>query len=460
MGLGLLAAIFAFVMGMMMMRRMRRSLIEEASLDQGPSTPERFPLHTYHAVIQQLKQQKHELLSEQQIERRRAKASENISAAVLSNLSCGVVFFTQNGLIRQANAAAKHILGFASLAGMNAAEVFGAATLLSASGSYANIAQAIEASLREKTPPHQLALRYMTPASVERTLEITVTSVHSPAGDVLGAACLINDQTEVAQIRRQQTLRGEMSAEMALELRNRDRERKLIKKIEETIAKIDMGEYGYCESCGVEIGLKRLEARPTATLCIDCKTLDELRERLVDARAALEERREQLEQRQQAIEVRAQQIEARAQELDSRADEVQAQRNELDEQVAVLASRPVASPNDSRPLSSLQATEEPVEAITGQEAEAVSVGEAPPAVAQEPSGVYVQLGAFNLRQNAESFLAHMRIEMSWLAGAIGMYARDGLYRVHAGPYADRVQADEVARRIEQSMDLKPILITR
>ncbi len=82
------------------------------------------------------------------------------------------------------------------------------------------------------------------------------------------------------------------------------------------------------------------------------------------------------------------------------------------------------------------------------------------AVAQEPAGVYVQLGAFTLRPNAESFLVHMRIEMSWLAGTIGMYARDGLYRVHAGPYADRIQADEVARRIEQSMDLKPILITR
>jgi len=75
--------------------------------------------------------------------------------------------------------------------------------------------------------------------------------------------------------------RASQESDMALELRNRDRERKLIKKIEETIAKIDMGEYGYCESCGVEIGLKRLEARPTATLCIDCKTLDELRERQV-----------------------------------------------------------------------------------------------------------------------------------------------------------------------------------
>ena len=75
--------------------------------------------------------------------------------------------------------------------------------------------------------------------------------------------------------------RASQESDMALELRNRDRERKLIKKCEETIVKIDAGEYGYCESCGVEIGLKRLEARPTATLCIDCKTLDELRERQV-----------------------------------------------------------------------------------------------------------------------------------------------------------------------------------
>jgi len=75
--------------------------------------------------------------------------------------------------------------------------------------------------------------------------------------------------------------RASQESDMALELRNRDRERKLIKKIDETIGKIDAGEYGYCDSCGVEIGLKRLEARPTATLCIDCKTLDELRERQV-----------------------------------------------------------------------------------------------------------------------------------------------------------------------------------
>ncbi|HUX62862.1 RNA polymerase-binding protein DksA [Sulfuricella sp.] len=75
--------------------------------------------------------------------------------------------------------------------------------------------------------------------------------------------------------------RASQESDMALELRNRDRERKLIKKIDETIGKIEAEDYGYCESCGVEIGLKRLEARPTATLCIDCKTLEELREKQV-----------------------------------------------------------------------------------------------------------------------------------------------------------------------------------
>jgi len=75
--------------------------------------------------------------------------------------------------------------------------------------------------------------------------------------------------------------RASQESDIALELRNRDRERKLIKKIDDALERIDSGEYGFCESCGVEIGMKRLEARPTATLCIDCKTLEELREKQV-----------------------------------------------------------------------------------------------------------------------------------------------------------------------------------
>jgi len=73
--------------------------------------------------------------------------------------------------------------------------------------------------------------------------------------------------------------RATQESEFSLELRTRDRERKLIKKIDEALDRIDDHDYGYCEACGVEIGIRRLEARPTATLCIDCKTLDEIRER-------------------------------------------------------------------------------------------------------------------------------------------------------------------------------------
>ena len=73
--------------------------------------------------------------------------------------------------------------------------------------------------------------------------------------------------------------RATQESEFSLELRTRDRERKLIKKIDESLTNLQNEDFGYCESCGVEIGIRRLEARPTAVLCIDCKTLDEIREK-------------------------------------------------------------------------------------------------------------------------------------------------------------------------------------
>lgn len=75
--------------------------------------------------------------------------------------------------------------------------------------------------------------------------------------------------------------RATQEEEFSLELRTRDRERKLIKKIDESLITIDTGDYGYCESCGIEIGIRRLEARPTATQCIDCKTLQEIKEKQI-----------------------------------------------------------------------------------------------------------------------------------------------------------------------------------
>lgn len=214
---------FGFWLATMLPRRMRRLLTEESFAVDAAPEPEQFPMHTYNAVIQQLKQQKHELLTVQQAERRRAKTSENISAAVLSNLSSGVLFVTTSGLVRTANAAAKSILGFASPAGMSVSEIFRQATLSSSSSALASretLADAVQASLREQRASRMTVADYRTPAGERRILEVTISPVYTPSGETLGAACLITDKTEFAVIQRAHELRAEISGEMALALRN------------------------------------------------------------------------------------------------------------------------------------------------------------------------------------------------------------------------------------------------
>jgi len=215
-------AAFAFVMAIVLMRRIRRSLVQPtAALGESPSSLESLPLQTYHAVIQELKQQKHELSAQQQSDRRRAKATENLSAAVLSNLSSGVLFFNTQGLVRQANQAAKNILGFASLVGMNAVEIFREtpASDAGADVSFATAAGAIRATLRDRVAVKRLQVEYVSPAMEQRVLEITVSPVADADSSLLGAACLVADVTAIAQLRRDQDLHGEISAEMALTLR-------------------------------------------------------------------------------------------------------------------------------------------------------------------------------------------------------------------------------------------------
>jgi PAS domain-containing protein len=211
---------FAFWLSTFLLRRMRRLLTEESfAIDSAPEL-EQFPMHTYNAVIQQLKQQKHELLSVQQVERRRAKTSENISAAVLSNLSSGVLFLTTNGLVRTANAAAKSILGFASPVGMSVSEIFREARMNTSLSSAETLAAAVQASLQERSASRRTEAEYLSPAGEQRILEITISPVYGPSGETLGAACLITDKTEFALIQRLQELRREMSGEMALALRS------------------------------------------------------------------------------------------------------------------------------------------------------------------------------------------------------------------------------------------------
>ena len=136
------------------------------------------------------------------------------------------------------------------------------------------------AELRKAVPAYvsKKGEEYMNPSQLSHFRQILESLKVELSQDIDRTVHTMQDE---ATIFADPNDRASQESDMALELRNRDRERKLIKKIEETIAKIDASEYGYCESCGIEIGLKRLEARPTATLCIDCKTLDELRERQV-----------------------------------------------------------------------------------------------------------------------------------------------------------------------------------
>jgi len=211
---------FALWVATLLLRRMRRMLTEESFLVDSTPELEQFPMQAYNAVIQQLKQQKHQLLSQQQAERRRAKTSENISAAVVSNLSSGVLFVSTNGLVRTANAAAKNILGFASPAGMSVGEIFREARLNSPSESREAVADIVKNNLLEPSASRNMEARYLTPSGEERILEITISPVFTPSGETLGAACLLTNKTEFVHIQKLQDERREMSAEMALALRN------------------------------------------------------------------------------------------------------------------------------------------------------------------------------------------------------------------------------------------------
>jgi PAS domain-containing protein/uncharacterized low-complexity protein len=227
----LFCASFAFLMGLIFIRLLRKTIHDEANVaTAGAPSLETMPMHVYNTVIQQLKQQKHELQVQNQVEQRRARTTENFSQAVLANLSSGVLVFGTSGLVKQSNPAAKQILGFASPTGMNAEEVFRGAVVSSSDASGAvfpdgkpittsTIADEVQCVLREGSSRRQVQATYKTPAGEERYIAVTVSPVPAVDGGLLGAACLVNDLSAMETIRRQQELHGEISAERALELR-------------------------------------------------------------------------------------------------------------------------------------------------------------------------------------------------------------------------------------------------
>jgi len=218
-GLLVIIAFAAFVFGAVAIRRTRKSMVgDTASFAQSPLSAEGLPVHSYHAVIQQLKQQKHELTALQQADRRKAKASDTLSATVLANLSCGVLFFNASGLVRQANSMARQLLGFASPVGMRANELFRTATLRD--GNTTTVEEAITPAVQGESVVRGLVLDYVSPEGEKRVLDLTVSPVLAEDASLMGTTFVLTDRTELARIRQDQETRREVSAEMALGLRN------------------------------------------------------------------------------------------------------------------------------------------------------------------------------------------------------------------------------------------------
>jgi PAS domain-containing protein len=224
----LFAALAAFGLGLFLIRRLRKNLVvEPESLNYAPLAAEGLPVHAYHAVIQQLKQQKHELATQQLSDRRKAKASDSLSSTVLSNLSCGVLFLNTAGLVRQANSAARKLLGFASPVGLHVADLFHRASLRleshsssSSSGSESSVEQALAPALAGKSAVRGLVVNHFTRDGESHVFEVTASPVFAEDASFMGTTLLLTDKTDIERIRHDQKLHQEISSELALGLRN------------------------------------------------------------------------------------------------------------------------------------------------------------------------------------------------------------------------------------------------
>ena len=230
MALLLVLAITAFGLGLFTIRLMRKNLLSESeALNSAPLAAEGLPVHAYHAVIQQLKQQKHELATQQLSDRRKAKASDTLSSTILSNLSCGVLFLNTNGLVRQANAAARKLLGFASPVGLHAADLFRSTSLRpennssssdSSSSSSSSVEQALAPALAGKSDVRGLVVNIFTPDGESHILEVTASPVLAEDASLMGTTLVLTDKTDIERIRHDQRMHQEISSELALGLRD------------------------------------------------------------------------------------------------------------------------------------------------------------------------------------------------------------------------------------------------
>jgi PAS domain-containing protein len=198
---------FAFLLGMILMRLLRKSIQEEADISSEACAFETMPLHVYNTVIRQLKQQQDELKAQSQAEQQRSRTTERFNDAVLSNLSCGVLSIGKNGLVRSGNPAAKQVLGFASPLGMSVRDIFRSATVFTQSNADANIPALVSdefnSILQSGSARREIQAEYETPSGESRALAITIVPVLASDGAATAVACLINDITELRRLRHE-----------------------------------------------------------------------------------------------------------------------------------------------------------------------------------------------------------------------------------------------------------------
>lgn len=232
------------LLGYMLYRKLKNEVHGE-SLAQSPiriaENNSAFSLAAYEGVIRKLKDQEKELERLRRSERERAFESASMSEAVLSNLGSGVLLFSPAGLVRQANPAARSLLGYASPTGLHTRDVFrgvsevrlpvlppgddSLSALADQAGSLA-LVTAVEQSMKLGFSFRRLEADYVAPDGKQRVLGITISPVKGVTGDVLGAAVLVSDLTEITHLSRQVRLRenmaslGEMSAGIAHEFKN------------------------------------------------------------------------------------------------------------------------------------------------------------------------------------------------------------------------------------------------
>lgn len=223
---GSLAFVFAAALLIyVVLKRLRRS--DEEFRPRISLETETSSALAYASLIQQLRAQEKELERLRHLERERAQATENISAAVLSNLVSGVVLFSANGLVQQANAAAREILGYASPTGLRTAELLrGVKSARVENGGEIDLAAEMNRVFAGGSALRRVQVEYVSPGGAHRVLGVSTSAVRKSTGEVVGVACLLSDLTEVTtlseQIRmgEQMAALGEMSAGIAHEFKN------------------------------------------------------------------------------------------------------------------------------------------------------------------------------------------------------------------------------------------------